>query len=174
MISWKYWQHNISKEEPRNEHWAAIKQFITIRCNYISIQVPWADTTAALKQFITIYVVTVYQFVLYILRFSYENSLWENPVRNFFLANQRGKTIFSHVIKSVSSNHKAPSRRILFATALSRSCSQNNFSVLMLFVVLSQIFQELRRIFQLARMAEKSSSIVPLDKLIDKFIEEQK
>ena len=54
------------------------------------------------------------------------------------------------------------------------SCLQNNFSVLELFVVLSQFFQELRRIFQPARMAEKSNRFVSLDKPIDMIIKEQK
>ena len=63
---------------------------------------------------------------------------------------------------------KLPPSRVCF------SCSQNNFIVLELFVVLSQIFQELRRIFQPARIAEKTSRFVSLDKPIDKFIEEQK
>ena len=55
------------------------------------------------------------------------------------------------------------------------SCSQNNFGLLERFLVSFQPFNSrTKRRFRPARMAEKLSRFVSLDKPIDKFIEEQK
>ena len=60
---------------------------------------------------------------------------------HFSLANQRGETIFSHVRKAFRPITKHLQGKSCFRQ-LCLSCSQNNFSIIELFVVLSQTFQE--------------------------------